>query len=49
VENGLMFNLQVFDGEEPILFEVKVTDEYIDTSQTFISFKVKFTKNAGMI
>jgi hypothetical protein len=37
------------DGEEPILFEVKVTDEYIDTSQTFISFKVKFTKNYGMI
>ena len=35
------------DGEVPILFEVKGTDEYIDTSQTFISLKVKFTKNDG--
>ncbi len=35
------------DGEVPILFKNKGRDEYIDTSQTFISLKVKFTKNDG--
>ncbi len=35
------------DGDVPILFEIKGTDEYIDKSQTFISFKTKFTNNDG--
>ncbi len=35
------------DGEVPILFKNNGRDEYIDTSQTFISLKVKFTKNDG--
>ena len=35
------------DGDVPILFEIKGTDEYIDPSQTFIDFKVQFTKANG--
>ena len=35
------------DGDVPLLFEVKGCDDYIDVSQTYISFKVKFTKNDG--
>ena len=31
------------DGDVPILFEIKGTDEYIDPSQTFIDFKIQFT------
>ena len=33
------------DGDVPILFEIKGTDEYMDLSQTLISLKVKFTEN----
>ena len=36
-----------FNRRIPIFFEVKGTDEYIDTSQTTICLKVKFTKNDG--
>ena len=35
------------DGDVPLLFEIKGCDDYIDVSQTYISFKVKFTKNDG--
>ena len=35
------------DGDVSLLFEVKGCDDYIDVSQTYISFKVKFTKNDG--
>ena len=35
------------DGDVPLLFEIKGCDDYIDVSQTYISFKVKFTKADG--
>ena len=35
------------DGDVPLLFEIKGSDDYIDVSQTYISFKVKFTKDDG--
>ena len=35
------------DGDVPLLFEIKGCDDYIDVSQTYISFKVKFTKSDG--
>ena len=31
----------------PLLFEIKGSDDYIDASQTYISFKLKFTKADG--
>jgi hypothetical protein len=35
------------DGNVPLLFEIKGCDDYIDVSQTYISFKVKFLKADG--
>ena len=35
------------DGDVPLLFEIKGCDDYIDVSQTYISFKVEFTKSDG--
>ena len=35
------------DGGVPLLFEIKGCDDYIDVSQTYISFKVKFLKANG--
>ena len=35
------------DNDVPLLFEIKGSDDYIDVSQTYISFKVKFVKNDG--
>ena len=35
------------DGDVPLIFEIKGCDEYIDVSQTYISFKVKYTKADG--
>jgi hypothetical protein len=32
------------DGDVPLLFEIKGCDDYIDVSQTYISFKVNFLK-----
>ncbi len=35
------------DGDVPLLFEIKGCDDYIDVSQTYISFKVKLKKADG--
>ena len=35
------------DGDVPLLFEIKGCDDYIDVSQTYISYKVKFLKADG--
>ena len=35
------------DGDVPLLFEIKGSDDYIDVSQTYISFKLKFTNADG--